>query len=132
MILRCLGGSRHLRKHLGPTVTDLRWYLAPSGRGCRDCRCEAHHERMSDREDFLTWVSTALYDAEFALHNGDSARRKALWSREEPVSVLGAWRNAQGQREVDELFTALGESFSDCTSYVFELRAYDVVGDLAY
>jgi ketosteroid isomerase-like protein len=87
---------------------------------------------MSDHEDFLTWVTTALYDAELALHNGDSALRKALWSRTEPVSVLGAWRNAHGQREVDELFTALGRSFSECTSYGFELLAYGVVGDMAY
>jgi ketosteroid isomerase-like protein len=87
---------------------------------------------MSDREDFLNWVSTALCDAERALHNGDSAPRKALWSRNDPVSVRGAWRNAHGQREVDELFTALGHSFSDCTSYAFELLAYDVVGDMAY
>jgi len=48
------------------------------------------------------------------------------------VSVLGAWRNAIGQQEIDALFTALGSSFSDCTSYTFELQAYDVVGDMAY
>jgi ketosteroid isomerase-like protein len=87
---------------------------------------------MSDHEDFLTWVTTALYDAELALHNGNSALRKALWSRNEPVSVLGAWRNAHGQREVDQLFSALGKSFSNCTSYSFELLAYDVSGDMAY
>jgi ketosteroid isomerase-like protein len=46
--------------------------------------------------------------------------------------VLGAWRNAHGQQEVDDLFAALGKSFSDCTSYAFELLAYDVVGDMAY
>ena len=28
----------------------------------------------------------------------------------------GAWRNANGQHEIDELFTALGNSFSDCPS----------------
>ena len=87
---------------------------------------------MTYREDFLTWVRTALYEAEVALHNGDPAPRRALWSRNEPVSVLGAWRNAHGRRELDELFTALGQSFSDCTSYVFDLLAYDVVGDMAY
>jgi ketosteroid isomerase-like protein len=87
---------------------------------------------MDDREDFYTWVRTALYDAEVALHNGDPAPRRALWSRNEPVSVLGAWRNALGQLEVDELFTALGESFSHCTSYTFELLSYDVVGDVAW
>ncbi|MEV6734033.1 MULTISPECIES: nuclear transport factor 2 family protein [unclassified Streptomyces] len=87
---------------------------------------------MGDREDFLVWVKTALYVAERALHNGDAAPRRALWSRNEPVSVLGAWRNASGRQELDELFTALGTSFSDCTSYVFELQVYDVVGDMAY
>ena len=87
---------------------------------------------MTDREDFLTWVKTALYEAELALHNGDPAPRRALWSANEPVSVLGAWRNAHGQREITELFTALGKSFSACTSYAFELLAYDVVGDMAY
>ncbi len=87
---------------------------------------------MTDRDEFRTWVESALHDAELALHNGDAAPRRALWSRNEPVSVLGAWRNAHGQREIDELFTALGSSFSDCTSYAFELQAYDVVGDMAY
>ena len=87
---------------------------------------------MSDRDEFLIWVNTALYEAERALHDGEPAARRALWSRNEPVSVLGAWRNAIGQRELDELFTSLGESFSKCTSYEFELLAYDVVGDMAY
>ena len=87
---------------------------------------------MTERDEFLTWVNTALYDAERALHNGDAVPRRALWSRKEPVSVLGAWRNARGQQEIDELFTDLGKSFSDCASFEFELQAYDVVGDMAY
>jgi ketosteroid isomerase-like protein len=87
---------------------------------------------MTDRDDFLVWVENALYAAELALHNGDAAPRRALWSRREPVSVLGAWRNAYGQREVDELFGALAESFSACTSYAFELQAFDVLGDMAF
>ncbi len=87
---------------------------------------------MSDDDDFLTWVKTELYDAEVALHHGDPTPRRALWSRREPVSVLGAWGNAQGQHELDELFASLGRSFSDCTSYAFELVAHDVTGDMAY
>lgn len=87
---------------------------------------------MTDRDDFLAWVRSALYDAELALHNGDASRRRAIWSRNEPVSILGAWRNAYGQDELDEAFTTLETSFSDCTSYAFELQAYDVVGDMAY
>jgi ketosteroid isomerase-like protein len=46
--------------------------------------------------------------------------------------VLGAWRNAFGPREQDELFTGLARQFSNCTSYEFELLAYDVVGNMAY
>jgi len=87
---------------------------------------------MTDRDEFRAWVEGPLCDAERALHDGDAAPRRALWSRNEPVSVLGAWRNAYGQREIDELFTALSGSFSDCKSYVLELQAYDVLGDMAY
>jgi ketosteroid isomerase-like protein len=87
---------------------------------------------MSDRDDFLTWVGTALYEAELALHNGDAGPRRALWSRMEPVSVSGAFRNALGRRELDELFSSLERTFSNCTSHALELQAYDVVGDMAY
>ena len=45
---------------------------------------------MGDRDDFLEWVRTRLYDAELALHNGDATPRLAIWSTKEPVSVLGA------------------------------------------
>lgn len=87
---------------------------------------------MTDREEFRTWVEGPLYDAELALHNGDATPRRAIWSRNEPVSVLGAWRDAFGQQGIDELFTVLAGSFSNCTSYSFDLQAYDVVGDMAY
>ncbi|MFE2168495.1 nuclear transport factor 2 family protein [Streptomyces sp. NPDC059447] len=87
---------------------------------------------MNDRDDFLTWVRTTLREAEIALHNGDAAPRRALWSRTEPVSVLGAWRNAIGREELDTLFTDLAEAFSDCTSYELELQAYDVSDNMAY
>lgn len=103
--------------------------------GQRDCARALHGEdarKVKDREDFLAWVKTSLYQAELALHNGDPAPRRALWSRREPVSVLGAWRNAHGQTEIDALFAYLGKSFSNCTSYTFEVLAYDVIGDMAY
>ncbi len=87
---------------------------------------------MTERDDFLTWLTTVLRPAELALHNGDAGPRRSLWSRNEPVSVLGAWRNAFGQLGIDELFTDLAESFSNCSSYEIELQACDVVGDMAY
>lgn len=87
---------------------------------------------MTAREDFLAWIHGPLHEAELALHNGDPEPRRTLWSCNEPVSVLGAWRNAVGQQDLDELFAFLGNSFSDCTSYDFEVLAYDVIGDMAY
>ncbi|WP_210414926.1 hypothetical protein [Microlunatus elymi] len=86
---------------------------------------------MSDQEDFVAWVRTTLTDAERALHNGDASPRRASWSRNEPVTVLGAWRNAVGQAELDELFSHLADSFSDCTGYELELVAAEVIGDAA-
>lgn len=87
---------------------------------------------MSDSEDFLAWVRSTLYEAEVALHNGDARPRLAIWSRNEPVSVLGAWRNAFGRQEVGDLFTSLAGQFSACTSYHFELLGFEVEGDMAF
>ncbi|NMO03282.1 nuclear transport factor 2 family protein [Gordonia sp. TBRC 11910] len=66
------------------------------------------------------------------MHNGDAGPRQAVWFQSEPVSVLGAWRNAIGRREVEELFADLALTLSDCTSYEFDLQVCDVVGDMAY
>ena len=93
---------------------------------------EVKHGEMTEHEDFITWVNTVLRDAEVAVHNGDASLRRAIWSRNDPVTVLGAWRNANGQTELDQLFAHLADSFSDCTSYEFELMAAEVVGDVAY
>ena len=87
---------------------------------------------MSNREEFLTWVQSVLTDAEIAVHNGDAGPRRAIWSRNDPVTVLGAWKNASGQQELDQLFAHLANSFSDCTSYEYELLEAEVRGDTAY
>lgn len=41
-------------------------------------------------------------------------------------------KRKSGQRELDQLFAQLAESFSDCTSYEFELVEVEVLGDAAY
>jgi ketosteroid isomerase-like protein len=87
---------------------------------------------LSDRDDFVAWTQTRLRDAEIALHNGDPGPRLAIWSTQEPVSVLGAARSAVGQEAVRDLFQSLGDTFSNCTSHVYELIAANVVGDMAF
>ncbi len=87
---------------------------------------------MSEREEFITWVQTVLTAAEAAIHNGQADPRRAIWSRNDPVTVLGAWRNAAGQTELNDLFAHLAARFSDCTSYELELLEAEVLGDAAY
>ena len=87
---------------------------------------------MSERDDFLEWVRTTLTDAERRLHDGDATPRRAIWTRREPVTVFGARRTAVGPKEVGELSTMLGQSFSDVRSFELELVAADVSGDPAY
>ena len=93
---------------------------------------QEHPELMSDRVDFLAWVESALVAAERAMMDGDDGPRRAIWSRVEPVSVLGAWRNAVGREALVEAFEVLATSFSECTHYAFDLISYDVIGDMAY
>ncbi len=87
---------------------------------------------MSDRDEFLAWVQRDLADAEQAMMSGDDRPRRAIWSREAPVSVLGAWRNAVGRDALVEAFEVLADSFSECSEWALELISYDVVGDMAY
>jgi ketosteroid isomerase-like protein len=87
---------------------------------------------VTEKEEFIAWTQSRLRDAETALHNGDAEPRLALWSSREQVSVLGAWRSATGQEDVRELFRTLAETFSDCTSHVYEIVAAEVIGDVAF
>jgi ketosteroid isomerase-like protein len=48
------------------------------------------------------------------------------------VSVLGAWQSAVGQEALRDLFRNLADTFSNCTSHVYEIVAADVVGDIAF
>lgn len=38
----------------------------------------------------------------------------------------------RGAERVDELFAFLGDSFSNCTSFIIEVLSYEVIGDVAY
>jgi ketosteroid isomerase-like protein len=87
---------------------------------------------MTARDEFRDWVQNRVIPAENALHDGDAEPRLAIWSTNEPVTVLGAWRNAHGLEEVRRLFLDLAADFSDFRSYDLELLAFDVIGSAAY
>ena len=85
-----------------------------------------------DREDFLVWLQSEFVRAERAMFNGDDGPRRAIWSEVEPVSVLGAWRNATNRAELIEAFEELSTSFSNCAAYAFDLISFNVLGEMAY
>ena len=89
-------------------------------------------ESNTEVDDFVASTMPRLVQAERAIHNGDAEPRHAMWSRNEPVTVFGAWKSFTGQDDVRKLFDTLGTMFSDCTSYGNELVAAGVSGDLAY
>lgn len=88
---------------------------------------------MDDLQEFLDSFIPRQEAADEALHNGDAEPRKELWSREDPVTVLGAFGvAASGWGEVNETFDWVASQFSECESFQLEVIAAGVSGDLAY
>jgi ketosteroid isomerase-like protein len=87
---------------------------------------------VSDTEEFLASVLPRLTAADTALHNGDAAPRKAMWSTTEPVTLFGAAMMTSGWPEIEATFDRLATRFSDCTSFEIEVVAAEASGDRAY
>lgn len=87
---------------------------------------------MSDDAEFLHWFETTWLDGELAVHNGDGGGRDETWSRAEPVTLYGAWKNATNAAEAFEVFGVLGQIFSGAVGEEIDLLAHGVSGDLAY
>jgi ketosteroid isomerase-like protein len=87
---------------------------------------------MSETEDFLAAMISRQIEADTALHNGDAAPRMALWSRRDPVTLLGAAKSATGWDEVRRTSEWVASRFSDCESFNLDLIAAGASGDLAY
>lgn len=87
---------------------------------------------MSERDAFLDSTMPRLIEAETALHNGEVEPRVAMWSRNDPVTLFGAWFSATGWDEVSGIFNRLAAAMKDCESYEVELVAADASSDLAY
>jgi ketosteroid isomerase-like protein len=87
---------------------------------------------MSELDDFLATTLPRQIKADEALHNGDVTQRLDMWSQQDPVTVFGALRGANGWDEVSQSFRWVASRFSNCTAYNFDLVAAGVSGDLAY
>jgi ketosteroid isomerase-like protein len=87
---------------------------------------------MNDEREFLDWFGTTWLRAEEALHDGDAGPRFETWSKNEPVTLFGAWLNATNVDEAHEVFRALEKSMSDFVDEQITLVAAGLSGDLAY
>ena len=87
---------------------------------------------MSEVDDFLSETMPRLMEAERALHNGNAEPRFAMWSRNDPVTLFGAWLSDAGWEDVSRTFQDLESRFSDCTSYEMGIVAAGASGDLAF
>jgi hypothetical protein len=87
---------------------------------------------MSEVEDFLSQMLPRYIRAVDAMHNGDPAPFVEVWSRRDPVTLLGAAATAgAGWENVTEPQRLVASRFSNGTPLDFELIAADVHGDLA-
>lgn len=88
---------------------------------------------MNDVEDFRTGMLARQRAAEEAIVRGDPEPRMRLWSRQDPVSLFGAWGPCRtGWDELSRIFRWVPTRFSQASGFSFEVVAADVSGDMAY
>ena len=87
---------------------------------------------MSEVDEFLSAVLPRLKAAELALHEGDAAPRKAVWSSVEPVTLFGAEVERKGRPELESTFDWIASRFEGCPSFEYEVVAAGARGDLGY
>jgi ketosteroid isomerase-like protein len=101
--------------------------------GTIDDSAAALSGERAELDEFLTGALVRQIEAEQALHNGDVKPRLAIYSRDDPLTLFGAWGpNERGWDEVSRIFRWVASRFSDNRAYEFELIAAGVGGDLAY
>ncbi len=88
------------------------------------------------RTEFLEFLARQAH-AEEALARGDAAPRLALWSRRDPVSLLGAWGpNKTGRAELERIFRwvadRLGSTPKSHWRFDVEIAEVSADGQMAY
>jgi len=87
---------------------------------------------MDGSQEFAAQV-VPLLEAELnAAHDGDIGPRLALWTRNDPVTLFGAWLSGRGWAEVAAVFDHLARTFRGKGGLELEVLAADCSGDLGY
>jgi ketosteroid isomerase-like protein len=92
---------------------------------------------MSEADDFRRGILALQAGAEEAILQGDVEPRLALWSRQDPISLFGAWGMSKtGWDEVSRVFRWVASEFSDPGDsrydFHYDIEVADVSGDLGY
>ena len=92
---------------------------------------------MGELEDFRTDFLARQTEAEEAMVHGDVKPRLALWSRRDPVSLLGGWGpNKTGWPELERIFGWVAERLSSVmySDFRYDVEVADVSpdGQMAY
>ncbi len=90
---------------------------------------------MGELDDFRAVTITRQADAEEAMIQGDPEPRLAMWSRRDPVSLLGAWGpNRTGWVELEPIFRWVADRLASATykDFRFDVEVAEVSGDMAY
>jgi ketosteroid isomerase-like protein len=88
---------------------------------------------MSELDEFRSTILARQLRAEEAMHQGDPEPRLKLWSRRDPVSLIGGWGpNKFGWEDVSRTFRWVASRFSKGRDYRWDIEVAYVSGDLGY
>ena len=88
---------------------------------------------MPEVEEFLDTFVQRQEEADAALHYGNPEPRRELWSRKDPITLLGAFGvAATGWDEVTRAFEWVASKYASCERFRLEVIAAGVHGDFAY
>jgi ketosteroid isomerase-like protein len=132
-LIKAKGKKKHTPTGGSPSTQSLKVTLRSAIADPRRDDFEGEETQMTEVQRFLDEVVPRQQAADDAIQRGDAEPRKALWSHEDPVTVLGAFGvAASGWAECSELFDWLGSKFTGSESFELEIVAAGVSGDLAY
>ena len=89
---------------------------------------------MNERDDFGRMLARQA-EAEEAIIYGDPELRMKLWSRRDPVSLLGAWGpNKTGWAELSRIFRWVASRLSQETysDFRWDIEVADARGEMGY
>jgi ketosteroid isomerase-like protein len=88
---------------------------------------------MSEPDDDFRRFLARQAEAEEAFVLGDAEPRMKLWSRRDPLSLLGAFGMYEsGWDRLSETFSWVASTFSNVSDFRWDIEVADVVGDMAY